>query len=141
MKKLLLVLLFFASIVSKGQVYLQNNTDKPVKVAIAWYSSSSDFKGWYCAGWYTVDPGEKKELLTALPLNPQLYYYAKSTDGTKIYDGSTSLLADTTNSFNIKNADMAYVKTDNPTYTWLKFRDYKPTMAVVKLWTTIELNF
>lgn len=140
MKKFLLIIILLISITSKAQVSFKNNYTKPVNIAIAWYHNAKDFKGWYSKGWFKVEPGEKIQVLSYLP-NCNIYYYAKTTDGTKIFDGKQSFLVNPSDAFTIKNADMEYVKSSNSSYKFYGFREHDTGTTAFKLKTTIELNY
>lgn len=140
MKKILFLMLLVASMTSKAQVYFKNNYDKPVYVAVAYYMSTSDYKGWVSSGWYKAEPGDKVQLIGYLP-NSYIYYYAETTDNTKTFDGETSFLVHPTDAFTIKNADMDYVKTNDPAYEWKSFRKYDPGNTAFKLYTTIDFSY
>jgi len=134
----LTILFIFGAIISKAQVYFHNNYSEPVLVAIAYYSSSSDFKGYYSSGFYRVDPNDKVTLLQGgLGLYSPVYYYVKTVSGKTFDGGTTSFLVDPNNAFTIKNANEQYVQTENPTYQWYSFRQ-EPFSG---LWHTIEFNY
>lgn len=132
------LIMLLGTLSAKSQIYFHNNYTKPVIVVLGYYLNTDAFQGWVTEGWYTVDPGETTKLLDWLPLNHPICYYAQTKDGVKKFDGDASFLVDPTNAFIIKNADMQYVKDDNATYQWYKFRQVHFTAL---LSYTVEFNY
>lgn len=130
MKKLLLLSFFVLSLkIASSQLYFKNNSSKPVYVAYAMQNNNKNNKAWYSQGWYSVDPGGRIQLSSAVGLNPNVYWFAKSHDqksewNGKNRDNSASFLV-SSEAFNIKNANLQYVLDQNPSYYWKSFRHIK----------------
>ena len=141
-KSLLLLLTFIiVSSASKAQIYFKNNTDEPVYVAFCMYYDGNNSKYFGSEGWFKVEPGDKKEVSSAIGFNDNIYYYAYSSVSDKKYEGDVQLLVHPTDKFFIKNADKEYKKTENPTYEWRKFRHVDMKSGTLQLKYTIELNY
>ncbi len=144
MKKsiLTIAILFAALLTTRAQIYFQNNYDKPVWVAIGYYMSSSDYKGWVTSGWHKVEPGDKKEVLGYDPEDENIYYYAQTKGGAQKFEGQYSLLVDPKDAFTVKNADKPYVKDENPSFQWYKFRQIdKGSFDAFKIKYTINFSY
>jgi uncharacterized membrane protein len=140
--QLLILILTFSTFTFKvqAQIYLQNHTNEPVWVAITMFYGKKNFKAWNSAGWYKVEPREKKQISSAIGLDSDIiYYYAQTANTVKEYKGEQQFLVNLTNGFNIRNADLPYVKTDNPTYEWRYFRKIKMNVKLFQLKYTIDL--
>ena len=121
------MVIIFLSFSSNAQLYFQNNSTKPVYVAYAIRNDAASDKAWYSYGWYSVDPNEKVVLSASIGLTGYLYYYAMSHDGKSNWDGtnrdnSLSFLVHPIDQFTIKNANLKYMKENNPDYEWKSFR-------------------
>lgn len=144
MKKLFLLLIITLAINCKSfaQIYFNNKYTEPVWVCIGYYSDGNNFKGWVSKGWFKIEPNETKMVLDYNPLSRYLYYYAQTQNGIKKFEGSQSFLVDPINSFLIKNADMKYVKTNNPNFKWHSFRQVdKGLKDLAKLKYTISFSY
>jgi uncharacterized membrane protein len=135
------VLLFSVSI-SKAQLYFKNNSNAPVIVAYVMQSNDKSDEAWYSHGWYSCDPNATITLSSAVGLNPNVYWFAVTKDGKSSWngknrDGSISFLTDS-QAFNIKNANLQYVKDQNPSYTWESFRHIE--IGLLKTKYTIEIT-
>jgi len=137
----LLLTFVLLSVASKAQLYLKNNTDEPVYVAICMYYDSKDSKYFGSEGWWKVEPGDKVQVSSAIGFNDNIYYYAYSSTSKKKYEGETNLLVHPTDKFFIKNADKEYKKKENPAYVWYKFRHVDMKSGALQLKYTIELNY
>jgi uncharacterized membrane protein len=143
MKKLFLLLILNLIVVSaKSQLYFKNESSKPVYVAYAMQNNSSDNESWYSHGWYSCDPGERIVLSTAVGLNPNVYWFAKTQDGKSEWNGknrdeSSDFLVKS-KSFQIKNADMQYVKDKDSSLEWKSFRHI--SIGVLQLKYTITVT-
>ncbi len=125
MKKLsILILLFFATIGGKSQVTIINNYEEPLTIAYVYYVYGADYNGWYSEGWLYLEPGQFKQVLNYLPTNRYMYYYAYTKNGKK-FEGDHAMLVEFDKKFKIKNPDKAYVKTENPGYSWVNFCEAK----------------
>ena len=142
-KVILTIAIFFATfLTTKAQVFFNNNYSEPVWVSLAYFSNSKEYKGWVTKGWFKIEPGEKKEILSYNPTGQFLYYYAQTKDATKKFEGKTNLLAHPSDAFVIKNADKEYVQKENPKYAWYKFREIdKGLKDMVKLKYTIDFKY
>lgn len=105
-----------------SQVYFKNSYSEPVYVAIGYYKSTREYKGWVTAGWYKVIPGERRKVLSETPPGDCVYYYAESTVSSKRFEGKTSLLVHPKESFTIINANKQYVQDERPSYKWYSFK-------------------
>ncbi|MFH0893728.1 MAG: DUF1036 domain-containing protein [Bacteroidota bacterium] len=140
-KHFLLLVFLAVSMLGKAQVNFKNNYSEPVWVSFCYYLDTKTFKGWVSKGWYKVIPGQKTQLLEYLPEFKTIYYFAKTKNGAKNFEGTTGILVDESAAFTIFNADKDYVKKENPKYAWKKFREYKVELGSLKLWTTIDFNY
>jgi uncharacterized membrane protein len=128
MKNLILIVaLSTISAFTNAQLYFKNDSQKPVSVAYAMQNNEKTNEAWYSHGWFTVEPGENLPISSVIGLNRNIYFYAKSKDGEVVWDGknrdgSVNFLVDPVNAFTIKNANLEYVKEENPTYKWVSFR-------------------
>lgn len=139
-KTILLISIFFSAFLAKAQIYFNNSYNEPVWVSLAYYADTKEYKGWVTQGWFKVEPGEKKEVLSYNPMGQLIYYYAQTTE--KKFEGKSYLLVDPSDAFTIKNADKEYVKKENPKYAWYKFREVdKGLKDMVKLKYTIDLQY
>jgi uncharacterized membrane protein len=135
-KKTIVIILLFSAFKLTAQLRFQNNSSIPVYVAYVMQSFATDDKAWYSHGWYSCEPGQTITLSTTVGSNPNIYWYAKSTNGKFIWDGKgtesgrSNLV--TNNAFEIKNCNLDYVKQRNPNYYWLKFRHIKLTSSQTK---------
>lgn len=136
-----LIAAIFIATVSKGQLYFENKTNEPVEVCIAMFYDSNTSKYWGSEGWFRVDPGDKKEVSTAIGFNDNIYYYAHSVTSKKEYTGENSLLVHPINKFFIKNCDKEYVKKEHPEYVYKKFRHIDMHEKLLQTKFTIELSF
>lgn len=120
-------------------MYVKNSTDYAISFCYGKYSSGGSFTGFFTKGWYTIDPGEKKNLgLTFITGSNTFYYYAKSTNGNK-WEGNSKLLV-SSEAFQIKNADKQITKDKSTKYSWVLFT--KKTLEFGLLETkTQTLNF
>ena len=143
MKNILLsFLLIFICQNLQSQIYFKNNYNKPVFVAVGYYRDWEEFKGWVTSGWFYVLPNEKKEVLSYNPMNENIYYYAETKGAEKVFEGDSPLLIHPVSEFTIINADKDYVKDENPTYNWAKFRELKKgSLDVLKSKYTIEFSY
>lgn len=110
-----------------AQLYFKNQSTKPVYVAYVMQNNDKSDKSWYSHGWYSVEPGDNVAISSAIGWNQNIYFYAKSHDGKTVWDGtnrdgSVSFLVHPNDAFSIKNANLEYVKEENPAYQWLSFR-------------------
>jgi hypothetical protein len=117
MKKIFNTLMFCLFIINiNSQLYIQNDTSKPIKIALGWYRQNENYNGYVTSGWLTVEPGYKiKTSLYFTSDKDHFYYYAKG------WEGNVGLLVGSGN-FKIENADMKYVKDKNPNYKWVNFK-------------------
>lgn len=143
MKLLISFLSFFLlfTINSKAQIYFQNNTSEPVFVALCVYYDGSNSKYWGSEGWWKVEPGDKKEVSSAIGFQDNIYYYAFSSVSNKEYAGNVNILVHPTNAFSIKNADKEYKQKENPEYVFKKFRHVDMNQGAFQLKYTIQLNY
>ena len=143
MKRILTIFfLVLCTTVLKAQLYFKNSSSKPVLVAYCMQSNSKGDDAWYTYGWYSADPNQTIQLSSAVGLNPNVYYYAQTKDGKMVWngenrDGSVRFLV-SHSAFTIKNANMQYVKDDNPEYYWISFRHI--TIGTFQLRYTIEIS-
>ncbi len=143
MKKVFLLTILFCYFgIAKAQLYFKNSWTKPVVVAFAMQSNSKGDEAWYSYGWYACDPNQTIQLSSGVGLNPNVYYYAKSSDGTTVWngdnrDGSAKMLV-SKSAFQIKNANMEYVKEGNSEYYWVNFRHI--TIKFIQTTYTIEIQ-
>ena len=136
------VILFLALTFNlKAQIYSQNNTNEPVFVALCMYYDGSSSKYWGSEGWWKVEPGDKKEVSSAIGFQDNIYYYAFSSISNKEYAGDVNILVHPTNAFSIKNADKEYNQKENPEYVFKKFRHVNMKQGAFQLKYTIELNY
>jgi len=126
---------------SKAQIYFQNNTNEPVFVALCMYYDGSSSKYWGSEGWWKVEPGDKKEVSSAIGFQDNIYYYAFSSISNKEYAGDVNILVHPTNTFSIKNADKEYNQKENPAYVFKKFRHVNMNQGALQLKYTIQLNY
>ena len=124
MKALFFTYLFSITIIQcSAQLYFKNNSSSPVDVAFAMKNNSSNNKSWYTEGWFHCEPQERVKLSSAVGLHKYVYYHANATDGSGSWghgDYSKKFLVDV-DAFDIKNADLQYVKDRNPNYYWKTF--------------------
>ena len=138
----LLIISFFHSQCFLGQVYFNNKYNEPEWEAIGYKSESKEYSGWVSRGWFKVDPGETKEVLSQNPFNVYIYYYAETEGGKKKFEGNSTFIVDKKDAFFIKNADMNYVLKDNQNYTFYKFRELnKGNSDLWKLKYTIDFIY
>jgi uncharacterized membrane protein len=124
----------------QSQIYLENHTNEPVWVVLTMYYGKKNFKAWHSDGWYKVEPNEKKLISSAIGLDSDfIYYYAHTSGKTKEYKGEQPFLVDPVNAFNIRNADLEYVKNENPKYEWRYFRKVDMNTKLLQLKYTIHL--
>lgn len=143
-KKLILsiAILLSSYLTCRAQIYFNNNYDEPVWVSLAYFSDSKEYKGWVTKGWFKVEPGEKKEILSYNPMGQFIYYYAQTKDAAKKFEGKSSLLVDPIEAFTIKNADKDYVKKENSKLVWRQFREIdKGLKDMLKLKYTIDFRY
>lgn len=104
---------------------IENNLPTPIIVCIGYHLKNSEWRGMISQGWYTVEPGQ-----TTPPIhnfsgdNEYFLYYVQSTTNPlmRVTNGQTRLLVHPTNAFNIRNADLSYIKSTNPEYEWRIFK-------------------
>lgn len=125
-----------------AQLSFRNDSSSPVIVTYAMQSNSKGDDAWYSEGWYSCDPNQTIQLSRAVGLNPNVYFFAKSKDGKKLWNGvnrdnSHNFLV-SSDAFAIKNANMAYVAEENPSYSWKSFRHVK--IPIHKIKYTITIN-
>lgn len=138
----LLAVLVFTLNTAHSQLKFRNNSTSPVIVAYAMKSNTKGDAAWYSHGWYSCDPNQTIKLAAAVGMNPNVYFYAKSKDGKKVWNGVNRdnsvrfLVSD--NAFHIKNANMDYVKDENPEYRAESFRHVK--IPIHKVQYTITIN-
>jgi uncharacterized membrane protein len=143
MKNLCLLAVFvFGLNTSYAQLNFRNNSSSPVIVAHAMENNSKRNEAWYSEGWMSCDPNQTIQLSSAVGLNPNVYFFAKSKDGKKLWNGvnrdnSVEFLV-SSDAFVIKNANMAYVAEENPSYSWKLFRHVK--IPIYKIKYTITIN-
>ena len=143
MKSLIILVvtsLLFAT-TSTAQLYVKNNSDVPISIAIGWYQNGDSWSGFITKGWYNIEPGEKVgPLLYFKSTEERFYYYAKSTDGKLVWEGKSGLLT-SKQSFTIQNADKQYVKDRQPEYQWKNFRKVDISFGVLETKTyVLNLN-
>ena len=141
LKSLLIFAFALLSFASNAQLYFKNNTDEPVYVAICMYYNGSSSKYFGSEGWWKVDPGDKRQVSSAIGFNNNIYYYAYSSISNKKYEGESNLLVHPTSEFFIKNADKDYQKEEHPDYEWYKFRHVDMQSKFLQLKYTIELDY
>jgi uncharacterized membrane protein len=125
---------------SFAQLNFQNNTNEPVIVTFAMQSNVRGFNGWISQGWYTVNPREKVMLSSSAGVNDNVYYYAITPHGYREFKGDQPFLTNKDGSTStIRNADMEYVKSENPNYDWKLFRHV--VMPSFRLGYTINLSY
>jgi uncharacterized membrane protein len=137
----LIVAFVIMALGAKAQIYFQNNTNEPVFVALCMYYDGSSSKYWGSEGWWKVEPGDKKEVSSAIGFQDNIYYYAFSSISNKEYAGDVNILVHPTNAFSIKNADKEYNQKENPEYVFKKFRHVNMNQGVLQLKYTIQLNY
>ncbi|MEW9673475.1 DUF1036 domain-containing protein [Ammoniphilus sp. 3BR4] len=70
-------------------VYVRNSTDEVVSVAIGFRDSSCGTKGkapWRKAGWWNVNPGERRQILTGDSDGRHYFFYAEGKFG-RLWNG------------------------------------------------------
>jgi len=107
---LFLSIIIFLFQLGHSQTYFTNTGNKPVTLAIAWKIQSESFTGLICKGWITVIPGGRINT----EATGDIWFYKK---GDKYKSGQKVLVG--TGDFTIQNADMQYVKDQNPKYQWV----------------------
>lgn len=124
MKKYLIV--FVVLVVNNqlfGQLSMKNNTEKPYQVAIAFFHSSFQTSGWISKGWFTINPGETKDVFYQNPREKFLYYYAFSENDT--IQGTKNILVDSKETFTVNQAILEVTKETNPNLKWVKFKEVR----------------
>ena len=103
----------------KAQLVVTNNSGFPVSFCVGWAGDGGVF---YTSGWYSIDPHETKKIKTR---NSAYYIWGKQYQGgKKIYAGTVNLHVDESgDAFEIKNAQMDYVRNGHPSYVVKKFID------------------
>jgi uncharacterized membrane protein len=141
MRKVIIVALFVSLYNSSfSQLYFRNNYTQPVTIAIAYYSDGKDAKEWVSFGWITIEPNERKEILSGVPLNGYVYYYATCNNG-KIFDGQHPFIINPFKGFEIKNANMEYVLKENANYKFVNFREVSMGLRSLSLKYTIDFYY
>ena len=140
-KSILFLLFALVNCLAKAQLYFKNNTEEPVQVAICMHYQSKSSSYFGSEGQWVVDPGDKIMVNSAIGMNTNLYYYARSTTSKKIYSGEMKILVHPHENFFIKNADKEYQKKENAAYAWYKFRHINMNVRLLQLKYTIELNY
>lgn len=116
MRKLITIAICFITIKANSQLSIKNETSEPISITIGWYSEGDNFNGYVTKGWWNIEPGFTIEPgLYFTSDNDHFYYYAKGWSGNIQF-----LVSD--GAFEIKNADMQYVKDKNPNYYWVNFK-------------------
>jgi len=126
MKKIYRLLVLF--ILMNSNVYSQMTFENkyyefPIEISYGYYQRSPTFEGFITQGWYKLIPGQKIDM--PFPFagnNGTVFYTINPTDGYKMVHSDGNLLVDPTNAFNIINADKLYMKRENPTYEFRKFK-------------------
>lgn len=116
MRRLIFIVICVVGFKANSQLFIKNETSKPVSIAIGWHSDGDSFDGFVTKGWYNIEPG-----VTIAPGlyftsdNDHFFYYAKGWSGNIQF-----LVSD--DAFEIRNADMQYQKDKNPSYRWVNFK-------------------
>lgn len=106
---LLLIACFLISN-SNAQIHVTNNTEEPITVAIAYYSSSNSFKGFVSEGWWSLIPGETKVIGSFLTDGDNTYYlHAHTSDYKSQWGSEVQLAVNSFDAFKIENCDKQYV--------------------------------
>ena len=112
----LLCCLFFADY-SKAQLKFQNSQDHPIHVAVAYFEDDDSFTGWFSRGWYELEPGETKVLISGDLEYDTYYFYAEDSRGAEWKGaGKYSFIVEPFSAFEIKNADKDYQLKDDRIY-------------------------
>lgn len=111
MKNLISSLFFFFTLgFCDAQVHVTNSTDQPITVAIVYYQSDSEFKGYISKGWWTIIPGETKVIGNFLKAGDNTYYIHAHTAGyAKTWGNEANLAVNSHDAFEIRNCDKSYV--------------------------------
>lgn len=103
------------------RVYIQNDYEEPLWVAVGYRCTIGDWTGDYAKGWYKVIPGEKVFVATLQKEALEtIYIYAHNQDNSFVIKGDESpgdksmYISD--NKFDIKNFSSSYVQKQHPEY-------------------------
>jgi uncharacterized membrane protein len=95
MKKIIFITVLCVATLSNksySQVTVENATNKTIIICIGWIdlheTSSQVFSKSWSEGWWTIEPGQKSTIKSVCPSERNIFYYAKSTDGETIWEGS-----------------------------------------------------
>ena len=114
-----LFLLIFASFIitnADAQIHVTNNSSEPITVAIAYYKSTSSYKGWVSEGWWEIIPGKTKVLGSFLTDGENTYYVHAHTSGYAKKWGNEVNLAVSSAAFKLENCDKEYVLDSESNY-------------------------
>ena len=91
MRSITVIIILFLNYFGFSQMAFQNKTTVPLKVAFGYYTESAEYTGWTTKGWYTVNPGDKLQVMDKPLDNEYYYYYASSADTAIEFRGSILL--------------------------------------------------
>lgn len=112
MKKLVLIFLAILVVSSaQSQVRVENDSQQPVWVAIAYYESNSNFSGWVSTGWWKIIPGETKTCGGSFLKDGENTYYlhAHSEGYAMTWGDEINLAVNKVDAFTLQNCDKDYV--------------------------------
>jgi len=125
------ICLFICFIAGFSQLSFENKTRVTLRMALGYYTETSDYSGWVTEGWFELKPGELRKAITKPLDNQYYYYYATSADSTVEFTGETLLRVNKV-PFKIEDADQDVdVSLDNCRYFKTIDTDNKDNFRVV----------
>lgn len=125
-----LLALFYLNQV-KAQLIFNNERETAIYLSIAYYLDTKDFKGWYSAGWYYIEPFEKRVIIEDNLNDSCYFYYAYDSEGNIFEDkNGHAFVVEKQKVFKIKNADMqSQINSDSRVFYFFRKIDPFPNAS------------
>ena len=119
-KSLLIMVMSILSLSLFSQVWLQNNSEHPVDVAIATQKKNSST--WVSEGWWHVEPGDKKKIHIAYQIKKDIYFRVEATDDSgAVWIGNSKVDHFIVSSKPFEIRKRQFFSDENPTWSWEEF--------------------